>query len=68
MRNDVHLPNPESNICALGAAFLGMLWAAGFALLPDYLQFAVSAAGSADWRETLGIWTVILRHAVLLRG
>ncbi len=68
MRNDCHLLNPESDICALGAAFLGMLWAAGFALLPDYLQFTLSASGSADWRETLGIWTAILRHAAPLRG
>ncbi len=67
MRNDVHLPNPESNIWAFGAAFLGMLWAAGFALLPDYLQFTLSAAGTADWRGTMEMWAAILRHAVPLR-
>jgi len=59
--------HPVASLCALGAAALGTLWAAGFALLPDYVQLAVSAAGTADWRETVEFWTTVARHALPIR-
>jgi hypothetical protein len=59
--------HPVTSLCALGAAALGTLWAAGFALLPDYVQLAVSAAGTADWRETVEFWTTVARHALPIR-
>jgi hypothetical protein len=59
--------HPVASLCALGAAALGTLWAAGFALLPDYVQLAVSAAGTADWRETVEFWTTVARHALPTR-
>lgn len=59
--------HPVTSLCALGAAALGTLWAAGFALLPDYVQLAVSAAGTADWRETVEFWTTVARHTLPIR-
>ena len=67
MTTELRQLNPGTNLCALGATALGTLWAAGFALLPDYVQLALSAAGTADWRGTVEFWTTVARHALPIR-
>ena len=67
MTTELHQLSPSTNLCALGATALGTLWAAGFAVLPDYVQLALSAAGTADWRETVEFWTTVARHALPIR-
>jgi hypothetical protein len=68
MTSGLRLLNGRAGLTTFSATALSTLWTAGLATLPVYAQFALSAGGTADWRQTMEFWTSIVRFGLTLRS